>query len=104
MRLRLTDQDRARVARPPDGLGIGGRDVAVEHRRAVGRADALGVEEILDTEGEAGQRAGGPAAGVERFRCSGLLRGSLEADRRERPQLRVQLVDAGAQRRQDLDG
>ena len=91
--LRLADEDRAGGTGAPQRLGIGGRHVIGAHRRAIGRAHALRVEQVLDTQGHSGQRALRIAAAIRLLARVRLGPRSLEAERRERAQ---PAVDRGA--------
>ena len=90
------------VARPPDRLGVARRDVRVEHRRAVRRAHALRVEQVLDAERDPLERAG-LASRPRRLGRDRLLARPLQAERRESADQPVDGVDAGGARVQDLD-
>src|SRR5262249_50664475 len=75
-----------------------------EHRRAIRRPHAGAVEEVLDAEREPEQRAVGPTVAVRGLRLERLLPRAIEAERRERADLRVQLRDPRSERVDDLDG
>jgi hypothetical protein len=97
----LADQDRPGGARAPDRLGVPPGHVVGEHRRPVGRTDALGVEQILDGEGDAFERAGRPAP-PGRLGRAGLGAGAVEAERGEPADGGVDGFDPGGERIDDL--
>jgi hypothetical protein len=93
VRLGLADQDRPGLPQRRDRGRVAVGDVLGEHARAVGRGHAGGVEDVLGRERDACERSGGVV---------GLGSGAVEAERGERAERGVQLLDALAQRVHDL--
>ena len=102
VRLRLADEDRAGLACPPDRLGVARRDVRGVHRRAVCRAHALRVEQVLDPERDALERASA-AFRPRRLGRDRLLASSLQAERRECAHQPIRRADAGGAGVEDLN-
>ena len=82
--LGLADQDRAGGAGAPQRLGVGHGHVVRAHRRAVRRAHALRVEQVLYPQREAGERPLRLTAAVGLLARARLGPGALQAERRER--------------------
>ena len=90
----LAEDDRPFTAQPGDGVGVAGRHVCGEVRRAGGGAHPGGLQRVLDRHRQAVQRAGrvsacgGPVGGVGR--CSG----AVDVERHDRVQRGVSDLDA----------
>ena len=89
MGLSLADQDRAGGACAAQRLGVGLWHVIGAHRRAVRRSHTLGIEQVLDPQRQTGKRSLRFTAPVGLLARARLGTGALEAERRERAELRV---------------
>jgi len=103
VRVRLPDHDGAGRTQPPHRLGVVARYVVAMERRAVGRAHARGVGQILDRDRDTVQRA------ARRTTCE-LVREAARvtarlgvADGDEGVERRIMRRDAGETRVDELD-
>ena len=100
----LADDDRAGALQPLDDGAVGGGDAVPFDLRAGGRADAGGVVEVFNTDGDAVHRS---AVLTARHLRLGLLGGQhrlVAGDGDEGVDRGLDLVDALEKSRRDLDG
>ena len=93
MRVAFADDDRTRFFQLPHALGIRRRDVIREETRPLRRQDARGVDDVLDADRHAVQRAAVTAALDLTFRLGRVLTGFVRAHGDERVEFRVQGLD-----------
>ena len=100
----LAQQHRTGLPQAPRHRGIVLRDPALVGGRARGRWDARRVDQVLEADRDAVERAPQPTLAHLVGQRTRVGSGPLGRDRHEGRQLRVQLLDAGQVRLGQLDG
>ena len=93
MRVAFADDDGARFFQLPHAHGVRRRDVIGEEARPLRRQDARGIDDVLDADRHAVQRAAVAAALDLAFRLGRVLAGLVRAHGDERVELGVQRLD-----------
>ena len=93
VRVAFADDDRARFFQLSHALGIRCRHVIREETRPLCREDARGIDDVLDADRHAVQRAAVVAALNLTFRLCRVLTGLVRAHGDERVELGVQGLD-----------
>ena len=90
----LTENDSARSLKARNNRGVIGRMVALENLRTCGRYRALGDEDILDADRNAGERRKRITFGGQRVDALGLRESALFGEAQVDVEVRIFLVDA----------
>ena len=91
----LADDDGARPAQRGDAGGVAGRPASLEDGAAVLGRHVGGVDDVLDADGDAMQRADALACPARRVGRLRLLERALAVEERPGADLRLERIDAG---------
>ena len=103
VRRQLAQHDRAGAAQPRDADRVGGRDIVDQDLGMAGRRQAGDIDDVLDADRHAVQRAARPARHDLGLGGPGRVHRRLGVEPDEDMQLRVEPLDALQQRRRQLD-
>ena len=104
MRRKLAEDDRAGLAQLGDHHRVGRLDVVEQNFRVAGGGQAGDVDDVLDADRHAVQRAADVAGGDLALRGAGGIQRGVGVQVDEDVELRVELFDARQQGLQELDG